>query len=246
MQRTTSGITRLGNPHTSSLAGPTCAARSRRRDRQVRAVRAAWSYASPAPCPEVRVRSARALDGRAHRASFTLIAVVGLSLGGCSSGHTSATSSTSAAPTSGVPSSPSSLVSRTTLLPSPTKPKAAPSTTSTTTPAVLPAEPGCLSDGSQRSVRPTSFLLACADGNYAVDRAQWRSWVSNEAIGSGAVRLNDCVPSCAAGHFHTQTADLALYAPRIWHGHLVFTRLRVHLHGPLPPLNVTTSVLTLI
>jgi hypothetical protein len=196
------------------------------------------------------VRSVRARDRRTRVAPFALIAVACLSLGECSSGNTSATSPTTATPTptstSSTPTPPSSIASTTTSLPSPTTTKAARSTTTATTPVVLPAEPGCLSDGSQRSVRPASFLLACADGNYAVDRAHWRSWVSNEAIGSGSVRLNDCVPYCAAGHFHTQTADLTLYAPRIWHGNLVFTRLRVHLHGPLPPLTVTTSVLTLI
>jgi hypothetical protein len=110
------------------------------------------------------VHSLRALDGRAQLASVTLIAVTCLSLGACSSGHGRATSPTSAVPTStsAVPTSSSSVVSTTTLVPSPTI---------TTTPVVLPAEPGCLSDGSQRAVRPASFLLACADGNYAVEQA---------------------------------------------------------------------------
>ena len=98
-------------------------------------------------------------------------------------------------------------------------------TTGPTIPVALPAEPGCVTDGSQRQVRPSGFLLACADGNSAVERASWSSWTSSEAIGHGTVRQNDCVPFCATGHFHTQTADLTLYAPRIWRGHLVFTRL---------------------
>ena len=89
-------------------------------------------------------------------------------------------------------------------------------------------------------------MLACADGNTRVDQARWSSWSNIQAIGSGTVDENDCTPFCYDGHFHTQTADLTLYAPRIWHNHLVFTRVRVHLHGPLPPSNVTTYVLTLV
>jgi hypothetical protein len=123
---------------------------------------------------------------------------------------------------------------------------AASQSSTTTTPVEVPAEPGCFSDGSQRAVRPSSFLLACADGNAAVDEARWSFWGTNEAIAKATVRQNDCVPSCAAGHFHTQTADLTLYAPRVWHGNLVFTRLRVHLHGPLPPSNLKTYVVTLV
>ena len=163
-------------------------------------------------------------------AQLRFVAVVCLALGACSSGNRSAASHGALiAPRTTAPTT-TSVGSSVTSSP--------PSTTSTTVPTTtlgaLPAWPGCLPDGSQRSVRPSSFVFACADGNARVEQARWTSWGADEALASGTVSQNDCVPSCAQGHFHAETADLTLYAPGLWHDHLVFTRLRVHLHAPIP------------
>ena len=104
------------------------------------------------------------------------------------------------------------------------------------------SEPGCAPNGSQRVVRPASFVLACADANSRVDNAVWSVWAADHASGTGTMTQNDCVPDCADGHFHSQTADLTLDQPVLFHGYLVFSRIRIQLHGPLPPYTSATTV----
>jgi hypothetical protein len=108
------------------------------------------------------------------------------------------------------------------------------------------AEPGCAPNGSQRAVRPTFFLLACADGNSRIENATWSVWAGDHASGTGTFTENDCVPDCALGHFHSETADLTLEQPVLFHGYLVFSQLRVHLHGPFAPFTTTTVTFTLV
>ena len=78
------------------------------------------------------------------------------------------------------------------------------------------------------------------------DHAVWSLWTGDHASGTGVMTQNDCVPNCAAGHFHSQAADLTLELPVRFHGYLVFSRLQVHLHGPLAPLTTTTITFALL
>jgi hypothetical protein len=103
------------------------------------------------------------------------------------------------------------------------------------------AEPGCVPNGSERAVRPASFRLACGDGNSNIVNAVWSVWAGDHASGTGDISVNDCEPDCARGHFHSQSADVTLDLPVLFHGYLEFSRLRVHLHGPLSPF-ATTSI----
>ena len=107
-------------------------------------------------------------------------------------------------------------------------------------------EPGCALDGSQRTVRPAFFLLACGDGNIQIEHARWSVWGTDHASGTGTLNQNDCQPFCAVGHFHSQTGDLTLYQPVVFRGHHVFSRLRVQLDGPLAPYTTTTIIFTLV
>ncbi|MGH3279781.1 MAG: hypothetical protein ACRDNW_11685 [Trebonia sp.] len=59
-------------------------------------------------------------------------------------------------------------------------------------------------------VRPTSFVLACADGNDRLIDMHWTNWTPVGASGTGVQYLNDCEPNCALGHFHRYPADIAL------------------------------------
>ena len=51
-------------------------------------------------------------------------------------------------------------------------------------------------------VKPTEIVLACADGNASVDGIRWTGWGSSFTAGRGTAGINDCSPSCVAGHVH--------------------------------------------
>src|ERR1700736_6495237 len=55
----------------------------------------------------------------------------------------------------------------------------------------------------QPQVRPGSFTLACADGNDYLSGLSWTSWTPRLASGYGTQVIDDCLPYCAAGHFHS-------------------------------------------
>lgn len=59
-------------------------------------------------------------------------------------------------------------------------------------------------------VRPTSFVLACADGNDRLVDMHWTNWTPAGAAGTVVQYLNDCTPNCAIGHFHSYPADITL------------------------------------
>ncbi|HEY5295707.1 MAG TPA: hypothetical protein VIJ70_09575 [Gaiellaceae bacterium] len=58
---------------------------------------------------------------------------------------------------------------------------------------------------------PRALVLTCADANYELAALRWHRWGGSTASATGAARVNDCTPYCAAGHFHsyrvTATAD---------------------------------------
>lgn len=55
----------------------------------------------------------------------------------------------------------------------------------------------CTSDSRIR--RPTSYVLACADGNEFLENLTWSSWGEATATATGTLVFNDCSPSCAEG-----------------------------------------------
>jgi hypothetical protein len=57
---------------------------------------------------------------------------------------------------------------------------------------------------------PAQLILACGDGNYLLTHLRWRNWGRSVATASGTVRANDCKPYCAAGHFHSYAATVAV------------------------------------
>jgi hypothetical protein len=62
-------------------------------------------------------------------------------------------------------------------------------------------------------LRPDRFTLACADANDYLTRLHWKSWGSRLASATGVQEINDCVPYCAAGHFHGYPVDVVLWRP---------------------------------
>jgi len=85
---------------------------------------------------------------------------------------------------------------------------AAPTSVSAAT--ALPVYGGCT---SQVKVRPHSIVFTCADGNFYAAGLHWSRWDAKQAVATGTAHANDCVPYCAAGHFHTYKIDVTLSAP---------------------------------
>jgi hypothetical protein len=64
---------------------------------------------------------------------------------------------------------------------------------------------------------PTTIIVACGDGNYQLKDLHWHNWGNSRTTASGHAWVNDCIPYCAAGTFHTYEAAVSLRKPR-WCG----------------------------
>jgi hypothetical protein len=60
-------------------------------------------------------------------------------------------------------------------------------------------------------VRPSDFILACADANDYLTKLAWTSWGPYLASAVGTQEENDCIPYCAAGHFHAYPVDVVFW-----------------------------------
>ena len=87
-------------------------------------------------------------------------------------------------------------------------------------------------------VRPKSFVLACADGNDYLNGLAWTSWGPQLASATGTEHVNDCIPYCAAGHFHSYPTEVIFWRsePVAHHpGEKHFTRVTLLYPGSRPP-----------
>ncbi|GGM19508.1 hypothetical protein GCM10010129_74750 [Streptomyces fumigatiscleroticus] len=64
--------------------------------------------------------------------------------------------------------------------------------------------------------RPADFTLACGDGNSRLTSLHWSAWDADSATARGTNMVNDCVPYCAAGHFHAYPVTVRLERPEPW------------------------------
>ncbi|WP_438483982.1 hypothetical protein [Streptomyces sp. S186] len=71
----------------------------------------------------------------------------------------------------------------------------------------------------QAQERPGTFILACGDGNNVLKSLRWSHWTSRSAAAVGTDMVNDCVPYCAAGHFHGYPVRVRLDSPQLRSGH---------------------------
>jgi hypothetical protein len=67
--------------------------------------------------------------------------------------------------------------------------------------------------------RPWRIVFACADLNYLIDHLRWQTWGGRVALGTGSLQYNDCIPYCAAGHFHREAVTIHLYKRRACAGY---------------------------
>jgi hypothetical protein len=85
--------------------------------------------------------------------------------------------------------------------------------------------------------RPGSFTLACADGNDYLTGLSWTSWTPRLASGYGTQVVNDCLPYCTAGHFHSYPVLVVLWgraALRGTPGTLRYTKITLIYTGARP------------
>jgi hypothetical protein len=89
---------------------------------------------------------------------------------------------------------------------------------------------------------PRSYILTCADDGMYLAGLHWASW--SGAPGSGAAAFargtdheNDCLPSCAQGHFHAYPALITVWRAEPWpghHGQRYFSRVTAIFTGKRP------------
>jgi len=97
-------------------------------------------------------------------------------------------------------------------------------------------------------VRPSSFTLACADANDTLTRLSWANWGTALASATGVQEENDCVPDCAAGHFHGYPVDVIFWGVAARHGHpgsQRYTEVTVLYPGARPGRTGTTFTMPL-
>ena len=79
--------------------------------------------------------------------------------------------------------------------------------------------------GSTGVVRPHSIVVACGDGNFWIGSLHWKTWSATGATAVGSAHQNDCVPYCAAGHFHAYPASVTLSGAHQCAGKVELTRI---------------------
>jgi hypothetical protein len=93
---------------------------------------------------------------------------------------------------------------------------------------------------TQTVVRPTSYILTCADAGSVLAHMSWLSWTAKQGVATGVHQLNDCTPNCAEGTFISYPAVITFWRPEPVAGHsgeTYFTRVTVrYTTGKRPPM----------
>ena len=101
----------------------------------------------------------------------------------------------------------------------------------TATAASLPVVINC---ARKHQVKPTSYILACADGGAFIFKMQWATWGEQAAFGSGTFSLRVCIPDCVHGKTVTFPILAALWRVKPLPGQTsvhYFTRLTLIFTG---------------
>jgi hypothetical protein len=89
----------------------------------------------------------------------------------------------------------------------------------------------CFGHGVQH---PTSYVLACADGNAELIHNHWQHWGSAAATARATLSLNLCQPNCAQGTFRDFPVNVTVDHRRVHSGRGVYRRLSYTIIGPVP------------
>lgn len=67
-------------------------------------------------------------------------------------------------------------------------------------------------------VKPGTYDVFCMPSQQSISGLSWTSWKST-AYGSGTLKVNNCTPSCAAGHFVKYPILVVLWRAAPWPHH---------------------------
>jgi len=80
--------------------------------------------------------------------------------------------------------------------------------------AASASTPSVLTCAGKVVMRPTSYVLACADANTYFNSIKWTTWGKTTATATATFVQNNCEPDCAAGKFISYPATLKLSKPK--------------------------------
>jgi hypothetical protein len=80
---------------------------------------------------------------------------------------------------------------------------------------------------AKATIKPKSYVIACADANTEIRSMTWKSWTSSSAVGTGIYEFNTCTPTCVAGHFVNDSATVTLSKPKSGTSGKVFSLMTV-------------------
>lgn len=95
------------------------------------------------------------------------------------------------------------------------------------------ALPDC---GGTLTVAPKDIVLACGDGNTAIENVAWHGWGESIASGDGNYSYNDCTPNCVSGHVHSERGLIIVWGKqRCPAGHSAYARMLIVTPGDNDP-----------
>jgi hypothetical protein len=115
--------------------------------------------------------------------------------------------------------------------------------------------PQIMSDGSQQVVigcqgssvvMPRTFTLACADGNDYLSNLSWTAWRAAYASATGTQTMNDCMPTCVQGTFHTYPVNVVFWGSAPVTGNSTqrrYSMITLRYTGTPPPFYFGTTII---
>jgi hypothetical protein len=80
--------------------------------------------------------------------------------------------------------------------------------------------------------RPATVMIRCADGAISVTGITWSRWWAYGAEGNGTVNVNDCQPTCAAGHTEQYPGSVYVFGGLVTTDGEIFQNVTVTPTGP--------------
>ena len=77
--------------------------------------------------------------------------------------------------------------------------------------AARPSHPVLPTCAGRAAVKPSRFVVTCADAGVSVTGLRWSKWSASEGVAKGTLVQNTCEPNCAAGRFTRQSVTV-----RVW------------------------------